>query len=129
MPPINVLTAIPVAFGFFAVALAFVPFLRRSLGDISFHLIRGALGVAIVFLVRSGYWDFGQYLAGDAWASIRFSFGGQKASALFNLMMLYPIRDFLKARWFLIDVSERDGWHWWNSFTHPTWRVRRFKGD
>lgn len=122
MLPINVITAALVAVGFGLVLWAFAPMLKTAISPFGRYLMRGAMGVAAISLARSGYWDFTQFLLGDHWPLLRAFLGGQAFSALFNLAMLLPISDFLKARWHLIPVEERDEWPWWWSWAHPNYR-------
>ncbi len=128
MLPINVFSASLVAAGFFLVLRAFFPMFRSHIGPFGRYLMRGAMGVAVVSLARSGYWDFLQYLLGDNWPMVRAYLGGQAASAAFNLAMLFPISDFLKARWYLIPENERHQWHWWASWAHPNTRCILYRG-
>lgn len=122
MLPINVITAALVAVGFGLVLRAFAPMLKTSISPFGRYLMRGAMGVAAISLARSGYWDFTQFLLGDSWPAFRAALGGQEFSALFNLAMLLPITDFLKARWHLIPSEERHEWPWWWSWAHPDYR-------
>lgn len=124
MLPINLITAVLATTGFAMVLWGYAPLVRRELGPMAFHLVRGAIGVAAISLLRLGYWDVTQYITGDAWPVIREMLGGQQVSAVFNLLTLMAIRDFLKARYYAIPVPERHEWHWWSAWLHPNGRTR-----
>lgn len=132
MPPINFTTALIVVVGLMLNLRAFLPLIHReTLGEFGFYMMRGAIAFAVVSILRSGYWDISQYLFGERWLEIRAALGGQQASAVFNVLWFWPIRDFLKARLFLVPEYERDRWRWWTVWAHPgdrciiDWRARK----
>lgn len=119
MLPINVITALVVLCFCAMVIRAFWPLMGRHLGEFGYFATRGIVLLMAVAMLRSGYWDFGQYLLGDDWLSVARALGGQKFSAVFNVLMLPAFRDFLKARQALIPAEERAGWPWWKTWNHP----------
>ena len=120
MPPINVTTAMVAALGFFVVLRGYLPLMKTHLDPFGYYIMRGAIGVATVMALRLGWWDLARYVGHDYWEIARVALGGQRISAVFNVMMLWPIYDFLKARWYLIPRADRHHWRWWNAGFHPS---------
>jgi hypothetical protein len=131
MPPINFIAAVVVMFGMLAVLKSYLPLISRDLGPFGFYMMRGAAIGAAVSVMRLGYWDVLQFFSGDYWPVIRGFFGGQMASTIFNLLLLFAIRDLLQARVYLIPESERHLWSWWRVIGHPSekcifnWKVKK----
>lgn len=119
MPPVNVISGAIVALGFVVILRAFMPLITKEIDNFGRYLMRGAIGVAAVMVMRLGWWDITQFVAGAHWPEIIEYVGGQRISAVFNLLMFWPIRDFLIARWYLIPEADRRHWRWWNAAFHP----------
>lgn len=120
MPPINFASAIAVSLAFLLVARAFWPLIAATITPFAYRMMRGALVVSAALILRANYWDVLPYIVGDEWAHLRDALGGQNISSVFNAMMLWAAYDFLNARLFLIPEEDRDRWHWWNAWHHPS---------
>lgn len=119
MPPINVISALFIVIGCAMLLRAYAPIISRKLDCFSFYMVRGIATMALILLLRSGYWDILQWATGDNWEMIRDFFGGQKISTVFNVTLLFPVRDFMLARLELVSENERHLWRWWTVWAHP----------
>ena len=105
--------------GMAAVARGFAPLIRDIDAGFPTHIVSGVTIMVIVLVFRSGYWDITQFIAGDMWPEIYQMLGGQQISSVFNLLMLWAVYHFLRARWFLIPDEERGDWYWFTAWAHP----------
>lgn len=121
---LNVMTAF-VAAGFISmVGVAYVPLLRIGLASWMVLVFAGIIQWGCAMVLRSGYWDIGQFLLGEQWQAVRAMLGGQKFSALFNLLVISGAISMMRGRLLLVPERERKHWRWWNAWGHPWWRCR-----
>ncbi|HDZ81275.1 MAG TPA: hypothetical protein ENH56_08515 [Roseobacter sp.] len=115
----NVVTAGVVVVMMLAVARGYWHLIAIERGSWGYYMVRGVLLVAFAAVMRSGYWDFAQFLFGEKWWAVRTALGGQRFSTVFNIPMIFAAYYFLCSRWVLIPEEERHRWHWWNAWMHP----------
>lgn len=116
---LNVVTSGIVALMLLAVAKGYWHLITIERGSWGFYMVRGVVVTAFTVVLRSGYWDFAQFLFGGHWEAVKSALGGQSISAVFNLLMVLAAYYFLCSRWVLIPEDERHRWRWWNAWLHP----------
>ena len=78
--------------------------------------IKGVVLVLMQAILRSGYWDIGQFVAGDHWVRLRDQLGGQDFSTVFNVLRILGAFYLLRGMVQLIPQPHRQRWRWWSAW-------------
>ncbi|MEP4950063.1 MAG: hypothetical protein ABJU46_03705 [Paracoccaceae bacterium] len=115
----NVVTSGLVVLMLLAVAKGYWHLIAIERGSWGYYMVRGVVLMAFIAVLRSGYWDFAQFLFGENWDTVSAALGDQEISVVFNLSMMLAAYYFLCSRWVLIPDDERHRWRWWSAWLHP----------
>lgn len=118
---VSLLSSLVVLFALSVTGLGFLRIWHDDTLDRNSHIMRnlryGVMGIAVIIVMRTGFWDVVYPLAG-------YPDGFRWINILFNLGVVIPCYFWLKAKWWLIPAEERGRYTWYNAWCYPVqWRI------